>query len=135
LLEDEIFWLLTWLIHSQKNSSKLSSATTSQVQDPTMRSYTLRGSPRVVVDAGPGTGSVPATVVGFQARPVDPGAPPNDSSVYVWNGTEWVNAGLPSVLALNLPVYANNAAAVSGGLVAGNLYRTGGNPDTVCVVH
>jgi hypothetical protein len=34
-----------------------------------------------------------------------------------------------------LPVYANNAAAIAGGLVAGNLYRTGGNPDTVCVVH
>lgn len=24
----------------------------------------------------------------------------------------------------NLPVYANNAAAISGGLTAGNLYRT-----------
>lgn len=34
-----------------------------------------------------------------------------------------------------LPVYANNAAAITGGLVAGNLYRTGGNPDPVCVVH
>ncbi len=42
------------------------------------------------VVAGPGTGNVPATVEGFQARPVDPGAPPNDSSVYVWNGSEWV---------------------------------------------
>jgi hypothetical protein len=35
----------------------------------------------------------------------------------------------------NLPVYANNAAAVAGGLVAGDFYRTGGDPDTVCVVH
>lgn len=34
-----------------------------------------------------------------------------------------------------LPAYANNAAAIAGGLVAGNLYRTGGDPDTVCVVH
>ena len=42
------------------------------------------------VVAGPGTGDVPATVEGFQTRPVDPGAPPNDSSVYVWNGSEWV---------------------------------------------
>ena len=42
------------------------------------------------VVAGPGTGNVPATVEGFQTRPVDPGAPPNDSSVYVWNGSEWV---------------------------------------------
>lgn len=35
----------------------------------------------------------------------------------------------------NLPVYANNAAAIAGGLVVGDFYRTGGNPDTVCVVH
>jgi len=34
-----------------------------------------------------------------------------------------------------LPAYANNAAALAGGLVAGNLYRTGADPDTVCVVH
>lgn len=34
-----------------------------------------------------------------------------------------------------LPVYANNAAAISGGLIVGMFYRTGGNPDPVCVVH
>lgn len=34
-----------------------------------------------------------------------------------------------------IPVYANNAAAIAGGLSAGNLYRTGANPDPVCVVH
>ena len=34
-----------------------------------------------------------------------------------------------------LPVYANNAAAMAGGLVAGDLYRTGSDPDLVCVVH
>jgi len=36
---------------------------------------------------------------------------------------------------LELPVYANNAAAISGGLTAGMYYRTGGDPDLVCVVH
>ena len=36
---------------------------------------------------------------------------------------------------LLLPVYANNAAAISGGLTAGMNYRTGGDPDLVCVVH
>lgn len=36
---------------------------------------------------------------------------------------------------VGLPVYANNAAAIAGGLVAGNFYRTGANPDPVCVVH
>ena len=34
-----------------------------------------------------------------------------------------------------LPVYANNAAAITGGLVAGDFYRTGANPDPVCIVH
>ena len=35
----------------------------------------------------------------------------------------------------DLPIYANNAAAVTGGLVAGDFYRTGADPDVVCVVH
>ena len=34
-----------------------------------------------------------------------------------------------------LASYANNAAAKAGGLVAGDLYRTGADPDVVCVVH
>lgn len=34
-----------------------------------------------------------------------------------------------------IPVYANNAAATAGGLVAGMFYRTGDDPDVVCVVH
>lgn len=33
------------------------------------------------------------------------------------------------------PVYANNAAALAGGLTAGDRYRTGGDPDLLCVVH
>jgi hypothetical protein len=37
--------------------------------------------------------------------------------------------------AIGLPVYANNAAAVAGGLTAGTFYRTGGDPDIVAVVH
>ena len=36
---------------------------------------------------------------------------------------------------IGLPVYANNAAAVAAGLTAGAFYRTGGDPDPVCVVH
>lgn len=36
---------------------------------------------------------------------------------------------------VGLPSYANNAAAITGGLVAGDLYRTGGDPDLVAVVH
>jgi len=34
-----------------------------------------------------------------------------------------------------LSIYANNAAAIAGGLVAGQLYRTNADPDTICVVH
>lgn len=34
-----------------------------------------------------------------------------------------------------LPIYANNAAAIAGGLVVGMFYRTNADPDPVCVVH
>ena len=36
---------------------------------------------------------------------------------------------------LLLPVYANNAAALAGGLIVGQSYRTNADPDQVCVVH
>jgi hypothetical protein len=36
---------------------------------------------------------------------------------------------------VGLPVYANNVAAITGGLSVGAFYRTGANPDPVCVVH
>jgi hypothetical protein len=36
---------------------------------------------------------------------------------------------------VGLPVYANNAAAVAGGLTPGALYRTGADPDPVMIVH
>lgn len=52
------------------------------------------------------------------------------------NGTERLAISAAGFLKLvGLPVYANNAAAISGGLVAGQVYRTGGDPDPVCVVH
>lgn len=38
-------------------------------------------------------------------------------------------------LVMLLPIFPNNAAAVAGGLAVGKFYRTGGDPDTVCVVH
>jgi hypothetical protein len=44
--------------------------------------------------------------------------------------------GLTSAFTLpGLPVYANNAAAVAAGMTPGQLYRTGANPDPLCVVH
>ena len=39
----------------------------------------------------------------------------------------------PAVVAT--PVHANNAAALAGNLAVGDLYRTGADPDVVCVVH
>lgn len=36
---------------------------------------------------------------------------------------------------VNLQIFANNAAAVAGGLTVGNLYRTGADPDILAVVH
>jgi len=36
---------------------------------------------------------------------------------------------------VGLTVYASNATAITGGLTVGAFYRTGGDPDLVCVVH
>ncbi len=36
---------------------------------------------------------------------------------------------------IGLPIHANNAAAIAGGLTAGAFFRTNADPDTVCVVH
>jgi hypothetical protein len=36
---------------------------------------------------------------------------------------------------VGIPVYANNAAAITGGLTAGAFYRTGADPDVLCIVH
>jgi len=36
---------------------------------------------------------------------------------------------------MTTPVYANNAAAIAGGLGVGTAYRTGADPDQLCIVH
>lgn len=42
----------------------------------------------------------------------------------------------PKIKLATLPtIYANNAAAIGGGLIAGEIYRTGANPDVLCIVH
>lgn len=41
----------------------------------------------------------------------------------------------PKYSILSLPIFASNAAAISGGLTSNDLYRTGADPDLVCVVH
>jgi hypothetical protein len=39
------------------------------------------------------------------------------------------------IAVVGLPVYATNAAAITGGLAAGDFYRTGADPDPIYVVH
>jgi hypothetical protein len=54
------------------------------------------------------------------------------------NGTNAMVFGITGIVNTPLasrPVYANNAAALAGGLVAGDHYRTGGDPDLLCIVH
>lgn len=52
-------------------------------------------------------------------------------------GNVGINCLLPTskLQVVGLPVYANNAAAIAGGLTVGAFYRTGADPDPVCVVH
>ena len=53
------------------------------------------------------------------------------------NGNVGIGTTSPNskLAVVGLPAYANNAAAVTGGLAVGDFYRTGGDPDLVCVVH
>jgi hypothetical protein len=54
----------------------------------------------------------------------------NGATMVVFN-----HHGKINLLLASMPIYANNAAALAGALVAGQLYRTGGDPDAVCIVH
>ncbi len=47
---------------------------------------------------------------------------------------KWATAIRGNIVS-GLPVYATNAAALAGGLVAGDFYHTGADPDPLCVVH
>lgn len=56
-----------------------------------------------------------------------------------WGQPRKIGIGTPdprsALDVVGLPIYANNAAAIAGGLLAGSLYRTNADPDLVCVVH
>ncbi len=59
------------------------------------------------------------------------------NTMSIMGGNVGINTLSPtSVLhVVGLPIYANNAAAIMGGLTPGAFYRTGADPDPVCVVH
>lgn len=58
----------------------------------------------------------------------------------ITSSTTAIEAGLLELVgttAVSIPglqAFANNADAIAGGLTVGQLYRTGSDPDTVCVV-
>jgi hypothetical protein len=56
-------------------------------------------------------------------------------SATLGGGLRWKKLFAQTASLSVLPIFANNAAAVAGGLVAGDLYRTGADPDPVSVVH
>lgn len=59
----------------------------------------------------------------------------NFNTTIGFNGTGSTLLQGSNIQAPNLPVFANNAAALLGGLIVGSLYRTGADPDPICVVH
>jgi len=71
-----------------------------------------------------------SAIIDLYGQPSAVAAPPINTGRLYYNST--VNA---FHLSPQLAPFANNAAAIAGGLVAGDLYRTGGDPDTVCIVH
>jgi len=108
--------------------------------------YKAIGSARVEVETGDGNaaafkltntaGSYSAYTQSNSFRIYDNIAPAErliiDSAGNVGIGTVTPTSKLQVV---GIPVYANNAAAIVGGLTAGAFYRTGGDPDPVCIVH
>lgn len=58
---------------------------------------------------------------------------PNQFAIVFYDGANfWA---LITISTVGLPIFANNAAAITGGLVAGDLYLTGSDPDFAAVVH
>lgn len=87
-----------------------------------------------VVDADVSIGAVP-TAIGFATGPT--GGTRYERMRITSSGNVGIGTIDPKskLHVVGLSVYANNAAAVAGGLTAGAFYRTGADPDVVCVVH
>jgi hypothetical protein len=59
------------------------------------------------------------------------------SEIMTWLNNHFFKANVTFYkrVTVTLPIYADNAAALAGGLKAGDLYRNNADPDQVCVVH
>ena len=78
--------------------------------------------------------------LGLANLPISTSAPNDYERVLLVKLTEILDAHRRLINGLidkttTLPIYANNAAAITGGLAAGDLYRTGADPDPVMIVH
>lgn len=58
----------------------------------------------------------------------------NDVLTYETSSSKWKNKPSTGGSFGGLPVYSSNVAALGGGLLPGALYRTGTDPDSLCVV-
>jgi len=58
-----------------------------------------------------------------------------DQAIYLGTSGAWDQVSIAFPFGAGLPVYADNVAAITGGLAVGAFYRTGDDPDPVCVVH
>jgi hypothetical protein len=59
----------------------------------------------------------------------------NNDAIVSWLNGKDSGADKWTAISATLAIHANNAAALGAGLIAGQFYRTGGDPDLVCVVH
>lgn len=85
---------------------------------------------RITLD---GLGGTVAIVDGVNSNITFDGA--GNIAITSVGGVITLNGGTPLTTPLTLLIFANNAAAITGGLAVGDLYRTGADPDVVCVVH
>lgn len=87
---------------------------------------------------GPYDGTVPVTIGTDATDANTPSATvARDGSGDFSAGTITADELATGILQLSTlpPVYANNAAAIAGGLTAGGIYRLGIDPDQICITH
>lgn len=82
----------------------------------------------VDIPQGPGSGLDANSVMRLQAFSV-----PIPGALLALDNTG--RYAITAIRGATLAVYANNAAAVTGGLSVGDFYRTGADPDPVMIVH